>query len=326
MKYNAFLVLMVIGIFGLSGCNMPIGSQAPTDVSPGLETIQTAAALTLEAQSGIGAATQLPAISSATPDSPTITPLPSSTPFPTASPTVSIPCDRAAFIKDVTIPDGMDFSPGDAFTKTWRLRNSGSCTWTTGYALVFDSGNSMGGAASTALTSSVAPNQTVDISVNLTAPGTPDTYRGNWKLRNASGAIFGLGNSSIPFYVEIDVVSAVGFSIEFENTHLCGGGVYATVEIVNTGIDFLKSAQIKVEDLDTSTTLYGPFTNTKAFMISPVGCPPGENDADPGLTYYIAVFIGTPPSGNTARFTVKLCTEDSLGGTCVEKHTDFVIP
>lgn len=327
MKYKVFLVLMVIGIFGLSGCNMPIGSQAPTDVSPGLETIQTAAALTLEAQSGIGAATQLPAISSATPDSPTITPLPSSTPFPTASPTESTPCDRASFIKDVTIPDGMDFSPGDAFTKTWRLRNSGSCTWTTAYTLVFDSGNSMGGAASTALTSSVAPNQTVDVSVNLTAPGTPDTYRGNWKLRNASGIVFGLGNSSGPFFVEIDVVATVDFSIQFENTHLCLGEVYATVKVVNTGVEFLSSARYEVKDLDTSTILYGPSSHNKAFMISPVGCPPGESDMDPGLTYYIAVNIGAaPPSGHAARFTLMLCTEDALSGTCLEKHVDFVIP
>jgi hypothetical protein len=62
-------------------------------------------------------------------------------------------------------------------------------------------------------------------------------------------------------------------------------------------------------------------------MITPMGCPPGENDADPGLTYYIAVFIGAaPPSGNTARYTLKLCTEDSLAGTCLEKQVDFVIP
>src|SRR5512135_3467629 len=49
-------------------------------------------------------------------------------------------CDRAQFIADVTVPDGTRFSPGAAFTKTWRLKNVGTCTWSTSYTLVFSSG------------------------------------------------------------------------------------------------------------------------------------------------------------------------------------------
>ena len=86
--------------------------------------------------------------------------------------------DRAQFISDVTVPDGTRFNPGATFTKTWRLRNIGTCTWTTGYSMVFNSGNQMGGPASVPMPSSVAPGQNVDVSVNLTAPNTAGHYIG----------------------------------------------------------------------------------------------------------------------------------------------------
>ncbi|MDH3944690.1 MAG: NBR1-Ig-like domain-containing protein, partial [Anaerolineae bacterium] len=208
------------------------------------------------------------------------------------------------------------------------LRNSGSCTWNSSYSLVFDSGDAMGGPAAVQLTTgTVAPNQTVDVSVDLTAPSDAGTYRGNWKLRNSSGVVFGLGASNGPFFVEIDVVAAVNFSMEFDNTHMCGGLVYATVKITNIGSEFLHSARIRVRDLDTDTNLYGPASNNKPFVTTPTGCPPGNNDADPGESYYIAVSIGAaPPSGHEARYTLMLCTEDSLAGTCVEKSIVFEIP
>ncbi|MEK6256076.1 MAG: hypothetical protein N2C13_02005, partial [Chloroflexota bacterium] len=167
----------------------------------------------------------------------------------------------------------------------------------------------------------------IDISVELTAPNTPGTYRGNWKLRNANAVIFGIGNAGSAFYVEIDVISSVDFSISFENLHVCSGSVYATVKITNSGADFLQSARAKVDDVDDSVVLYGPGSSNNPFVTTASGCPPGNSDADPGETYYIAVDIGVaPPSGHLTRFTLKLCTEDSLAGTCIEKWVEFEIP
>ncbi len=115
-------------------------------------------------------------------------------------------CDAAQFVADVTIPDGTVFAPGTTFTKTWRLKNVGTCTWTTSYSLVFDSGEQMGGAASVLLTSQVKPGQSSDISVDLTAPNAAGTYRGNWKLADDKGTRFGLGaNADKPWWVEIKV-------------------------------------------------------------------------------------------------------------------------
>jgi hypothetical protein len=72
---------------------------------------------------------------------------------------------------------------------------------------VFDSGNSLNAPASVPFTSIVNPGQVVDILVNLQAPLTPGAYTGNWKLRNASGVLFGLGPGNAIFWVKITVVA-----------------------------------------------------------------------------------------------------------------------
>ncbi|NUQ84841.1 MAG: hypothetical protein HUU11_09020, partial [Anaerolineales bacterium] len=72
-------------------------------------------------------------------------------------------CDWAQFIADVTVPDGAKYEPGATFKKTWRLKNIGTCTWTTSYSLVFDSGAQMGAPASVSFPANVAPGQTIDV-------------------------------------------------------------------------------------------------------------------------------------------------------------------
>jgi hypothetical protein len=141
---------------------------------------------------------------------PTITPQPVVTAVPTVStlpPTTG--CDRAYFVSDVSVPDGTVFTPGQTFTKTWKLRNTGKCTWTTGYSLVFSTGDQMGGAAAINLPSAVAPRQDIDLSVNLTAPNNVGNYRGYWLLKNASGGLFGIGTlGNKPFWLAIGVAGA----------------------------------------------------------------------------------------------------------------------
>jgi len=144
-----------------------------------------------------------------TPVPPTSTSVPPTAVPPTAT-QPQIPCDRATFVEDVNYPDGTDVEPGTTFVKTWRLKNNGTCTWNSSYAVVFVGGDSMGGPAAQKLTTgTVASGQMIDISVTLKAPETPKTYTGNWKLRNGSGVIFGLGeDASKQFFVKIDVLKA----------------------------------------------------------------------------------------------------------------------
>lgn len=125
-----------------------------------------------------------------------------------APPEIETCTDRAQFVTDVTVEDGADFAPDQDLTKTWRLRNSGTCTWTSSYDLVFDHGDQMGGPASQALSGLVNPGDTVDISVDLTAPSSEGGYKGYWLLRNSEDVLFGIGaNANVAFWVEIEVLA-----------------------------------------------------------------------------------------------------------------------
>ncbi|MFO8036435.1 MAG: NBR1-Ig-like domain-containing protein [Anaerolineales bacterium] len=192
----------------LSACNLPRETDVPTQAGGAL---YTSAAQTVSAQLTQAVGGDIDPIRTATPErTPTSSGVPEpTTPVSLTSPTVTeVPCDRATFIKDVNYPDGVDLSPGEAFRKTWRLKNIGSCTWTSGYSLVFDQGDAMKGPASKRLASEdVEPGETVDVSVDLQAPEEAGTYQGFWKLRNPSGQVFGTGeDGSKAFWVKIDVV------------------------------------------------------------------------------------------------------------------------
>ncbi len=132
------------------------------------------------------------------------TPYPTSTPWPTPTPMV---CNRARFVGDVVVPDGAVLPPGASFVKTWRLQNTGTCTWTSAYTLFFVSGERMGASSTVSLPHSVPPGGYVDVGVPLVAPSEPGQYQGNWQLRSAAGELFGIGNAANRvFWVEIKVV------------------------------------------------------------------------------------------------------------------------
>ncbi len=151
---------------------------------------------------------------------PTLTP--TATPFSTPPPIPSPGCNRASFVADITVRDGTTFAPGQAFTKTWRLKNSGSCAWTKNYALVFYSGEQMSAPTLVNLPWPVSPGAMVDVTVNAIAPAMPGQYRNDWILRNESGALFGIGpNGDKPFWMLINIVG--------------------TPPITNTGYDFVSN-------------------------------------------------------------------------------------
>ena len=125
-------------------------------------------------------------------------------------------CDQVQFVSDITAPDGATFAPGAAFTKTWRLKNIGTCTWTTAYRLVLAGGDAIGVSGSVKLPASVAPGGMLDISVKLTAPNVSGNYKGLWKLSNASGVQFGIGASGMdPFWVSISVLQTSAVIYDF---------------------------------------------------------------------------------------------------------------
>jgi hypothetical protein len=161
-----------------------------------------------------------PVVFTSTPVRETPSPIPAMTltPSPTASLTANTtllvtaspagPCDRAApgSPLDISIPDDTSMSPGQAFSKTWRLVNDGSCTWTQDYAVVYFSGAQMSAPASNHLPVQVLPGESADVSIEMAAPAHPGVYQGNWKLSNKTGQLFGLGpNGDAPFWVRVMV-------------------------------------------------------------------------------------------------------------------------
>ncbi len=151
---------------------------------------------------GVTPATATPTLpDDPTPSSPTATNTQTSTepadPTATTEPTASDCTADSEFVADVTIPDGTLVAPGTTVTKTWRIENDGTCTWTSGYVweqLNFGEGELNAAARTTALTRDVAPGETYEISVALTMdPGAEVGSRqiARFQLRNPGGTLFG---------------------------------------------------------------------------------------------------------------------------------------
>ncbi len=102
-------------------------------------------------------------------------------PTPTPPPPGATDCLKAAFVADVTVPDNSKFDKGAGFTKTWRVKNSGTCDWPADTALTFVSGRKMGASDPVAV-GAVTVGNAKDISVNMSAPNEDGNFSGLWRL------------------------------------------------------------------------------------------------------------------------------------------------
>lgn len=203
MKLNlkllaAPLILLLIGL----ACNIGVPAPSTPDPFGTLNALYTAAVQT-----------ETQAVSSGSPTA-TGTPASTATPtntFPTLSLLTSTPapvsyCNAADFVSDVSVGDGTVMGAGDDFTKVWRVRNVGTCTWTPSYSLVFSGGDRLSAPASVGMPAYVNPGQYIDLGVDMTAPGSNGKYVGYWKLRDSSGNMFGIGDQAqTAFWVSIRV-------------------------------------------------------------------------------------------------------------------------
>jgi hypothetical protein len=124
----------------------------------------------------------------------------------TAEPDSSTVAYRINGYTNVTYPDNSEVMPGTTFVKTWRLTNAGSATWTPDFKLIFVGGNAMGAKGYILLGKKVAPGDSIEVSLTLTAPSTPDTYVGKWMLQTTDGQNFGLGeNGDVAIWAKIVV-------------------------------------------------------------------------------------------------------------------------
>ena len=264
------LTIMILSALILGACNLPEEqSQEDADATTVAET--AAAVFTKAAETAAAAA---PSATAVLPEA-TVTPIPTNTLYPTQAPTATatpIPCNRATFGKDVTYPDNTAVAPGEVFTKTWEIKNTGSCTWTSGYVLLFDSGDQMSAPATASITSgSVAPGATVSISVQLTAPTTPGTYQGNFKLRSPDNIVFGINTDGQgPFWVKVVVPSPTATAT-----------TVAKPDLYITKIEYVPPTFIKGDSITIKVSIYN-----------------GGNAASGAFTaaWWPAVGYGNPPT------------------------------
>ncbi len=209
--YNRIVLSLILAL--LLGACRGQSAAAPT---PDMAVIATSVAATLQAQAPSATPTsEFTATATATPTetaTPTQTPTSTSTPTATRPPATNTPtvaCNQASFIADVTIPDGMRVSKNETFTKIWRVRNSGSCTWSANYTVVFNSGSNLASTSSFKLGSEVKPGGTIDISITMTAPNSNGTVQSGWNLRSENGTNFGVGaNGGVPFFAKVVVTDS----------------------------------------------------------------------------------------------------------------------
>ena len=202
-------IACMVSIMILTACNLP-ATSLPTEQKELTVPTMTSEAVQILLMTQLAATFAAP---TATIPPPTATQ--SYTPTPTrvqsATPTIATPrsdicTDKAEFIKDVTIAEGSVYSPSAAITKTWRVRNVGTCAWTPQYALIWVGGDAMSAPTEIPLTTYVDPGNTIDLSVPISAPAQDGQYQGQWLIRSADASRFGVGkNADQPLVVKITV-------------------------------------------------------------------------------------------------------------------------
>jgi len=224
----------------------------------------------------------------------TLTPLTSPTPLstrvpPTAPPPGSsniVPCYRAEYVADVTIPDGTIVSPGASFMKRWSVKNTGSCTWNSSYKFVFMDGDVLGGAYVYNFPAVAAPNQTVEIPIQLYAPTENGAFTGYWKIQAPDKTVFGVGQYDQSLSVSIVVgsgtpannktasvydITAVSYTIERRCTaantfwhiyaHLTSNGpLKSTFRILQSDGNGQNNIKLEFKSAETLTFDYGEWS------------------------------------------------------------------
>lgn len=202
-------VLSVILMIFSSACGAPVTpsptqdvgvfyTQAASTVVSGLtQTSEAMPSATLPAPTSTPEPSSTPTEStaqatSAITDTPVPAPqpaLPSSTPVP-VDPATARGCYNATFVADVTIQYAPTFKPGERFTKTWRVKNTGSCDWPRGFKIAFVSGDHFG-AETSSIDQKVSTGAFADISLAMTAPNLTGVVTSNWQLATDIGKTFG---------------------------------------------------------------------------------------------------------------------------------------
>jgi len=292
-RYAAVIIILIWAVMQLS-CNFP-GAKPPVTTA---DLVNTAAALTVQAMGTEMASENPPMVGPSETAEP---PLIGATETPTRvsvtpSPNVT-PCDAAIFDADLTFPDGVVMRPGTHFTKIWRIKNTGSCTWNNAYSVVFKEGNAMGGTPSFSLQDTeVAAGETTTVSVDLIAPNTNGRHRGEWNLRNTKGVTFG------KFWVEINVSSSAADEFVFAD-NMCTAEWRGGSEVLECPGDPKNEAGYAIRDI--APKFEGGYVDDEPAMVM---SPPRSGGANEISGAFLPVVV---PAGTHFRAVIG-CLDDSI--------------
>lgn len=284
---------------------------------------------------------------------PTVTPVSSWTPEPTIdrtrpsiqTPTSEASCNQAAAGHpfDVTIPDDTILAPGEAFSKTWRLENAGSCTWSRAYTVVFFSGNSLNAFQTQALTGEVQPGQAIDITVDMQAPTAPGVYQSNWMLSDPEGNLFGIGpNGDAPFWARIEVSENVTGTPTLTPTVTTTPGPYqeGSVNLVNGDRFDWDAGALNPADGTTLDLSYA-YGGAPLYVLTPMNGAlwavfgeelPEYGDCQNASLTSNAIAFETVPAGTSICYQTSgdllgmLTIKESSGGTLSLDYLTWTIP
>jgi len=204
IKQRYFTLVIVSSLF-LSAC----GNSTAPESTPDVAAVRTSAASTVVSQFTLTAAAFTP-----TPSVPVIINTEAPTLEPTATETKQVAqtvdgtsdvlCDKYEWdlaTVDVNYPDDTPVTPGEDFIKTWKVTNTGECTWSAGYTLTYSGYTDKMDGQPVAF-GEILPGQEVEISVQFKAPDEAGSYVSAWTLVNAAGIPF-FGNDDKPLYVRV---------------------------------------------------------------------------------------------------------------------------
>jgi len=194
---------------------------------------------------------------------------PAPAPAPAAAPSLGL---RAAFLDDVTLPDGQNFPPGAEFMKCWRMVNSGDVEWPAGTELVwvagekFARGHTGPGSVSIGM---VKAGAEVDLwTGELKAPEVAGRFVSYWRLRDAEGNLFG---DNIWIDINVTETRSNEQSLSSSSIIMMPRGAQSAQASSAQGASASQASRGEVEDDDVSS-------DSDASSVSLISMPTSEDE------------------------------------------------
>lgn len=286
----------------LPGCALLVAAMLSTSACAAqideLSQIQTLVASTMQVEAETGATvdarvnlTVTALVTALTPPMPSETPTPTQTPTETPTPT----------------PEAVTVS----------VSSDTNCR--TGPAVAYE----YQGSLQVGETSEVVATSTEPDYFYITNPDRPGEFCWLW------GQYATVAGDTVPLPVLTPLprpTSAPAFTLQLYDFYTCVVD-YAVFKIRNNGPVTFMTADRHILDLETSSDIFGPELDRHPFAPGPSDCPPGhDNRLAPDQVAFIYVELDPAASGHGARATIRVCTEDYLGGDCFAQRVDFEVP